>query len=250
MPETPHPKKKRRTPRIYKNRRGVLRRDELFEIIQCSMADDGWKDLTLRQIASGAGVSVGLVLHHFAGRDDIARSFYEELCADLALHVREASRGPFATVFREFMAYALDQHAFIGAAYADTLRLALRTRRPLPSLTLVFANLVGICTDVDRERLPLWLLAVVYERLIARFMFGTPLAEVMESVDALAPWLAALDARAFGSDGLPDHFSAPAAQIAGTEWHHQEVRRSLGLGLPSRNSRRIRDARRRSGEGA
>lgn len=251
--DSPEPnRKKRRTPRIYKNKRGVLRRDELFEIIQCSMAADGWKDLTLREIARGANVSVGLIHHHFASRDDIARSFYEELCANLGQYVADAARAPFATMFRELMEYSLDQHAFIGSAYADTLRLSFRTKAPLPSLWFVFANMLRKATDV-RETALSWLLEVAHRRLVERFMYEGDRAATLEGADAVAATCVALVAIPGVPDllrGLGEHASSNSAQIAGTEWHDSDVRRSLILGIPSRNPRRIRDARRRSGKGA
>ncbi len=242
--DSPEPKpNKRRSPRIYKNRRGVLRRDELFEIIQCSMPADGWKDLTIRQIARGAGVSLGLIHHHFATRDDIARSFYEEVYANLGSYVANEARAPFAKLFREFMEYSLEQHAFIGSAYADTLRLSFRTKTPLPSLWFVFANMLRKATDV-RETALSWLLEVAHRQLVERYMHEGDRTAALARSDAVAATCAALVA------DLGEHASSGSTQIAGTEWHDSDVQRSLILGIPSRNPRRIRDARRRSGKGA
>jgi AcrR family transcriptional regulator len=252
MPTSPSDKKPRRSPRIYTNRRGVLRRDELFEILQCSIASDGWKDLTLRQIARGAGVSVGLLHHHFASRDDIARSFYEEVCANLFRHLESRVRAPFAVVFRDFIEFSLDEHEFIGCAYADAARLALRTGKPLPCLARVFSMLVRQSVDFDPFRAPTWLLSVVHQRLIERFLFGEARAVVLASAERLAPHLLSIASHAAAAAELSEmstDVELPATQLAGTDWHDNEVRRSLKLGLPSRNPRRIRDARRRSGEG-
>jgi AcrR family transcriptional regulator len=242
---------KRRSPRIYKNRRGELRRDEIFEILQCTLGAWGWDALNLRHVADAAGVSVGLIHHHFASRDAIARSFYEEVYGELARYFDDVERAPFADVFRGFIEYSVERHTFLDGAYADALRDSLRRRAPLPALDRVFALLVAKSIDLDAQRASAWLLEVVHQRLLESFLFTRNAAATVEAAVALTPLLFSVLSHPVAVDvqRLGKLIWKPATHLAGTPWHDQRVRRSLELGIPSQNPRRKRDARRRSGEG-
>ncbi len=251
-PAHEQPRTKRRSPRIYKNRRGELRRDEIFEMLQCSLGTWGWDSVNLRQIADSAGVSVGLIHHHFASRDEIARSFYEDVCFDLAHYFDDVEPAPFATVFRRFVAFSVEQHAFLDGAYADAVRYALRMRRPLPALDRVFARLVERSNDLDVEQTSTWLLEAVHHRLIESFMFTRNREATLKRAEAVAPMLLSIWKHPVAADlrRIADQLWLPTPHAAGTPWHDERVSRSLAFGIPSRNPKRKRDARRRAGPAA
>lgn len=88
-----------RKPR-YQRRQAGDRREALIDATIASLRRDGHDGLSVRRIAARAGVSIGLINHHFPGKDALVaasyRRFSRQLAAEFAAAVARAPREPRA----------------------------------------------------------------------------------------------------------------------------------------------------------
>lgn len=69
------------------------RRRQLIEATAACLAEEGLAGTSIRKICARAGVSPGLVGHHFAGKEDLIAHTYEDIGAKLAAFLEEAQAG-------------------------------------------------------------------------------------------------------------------------------------------------------------
>lgn len=65
------------------------RRRALIEATLACLAREGHGGLSIRKISKEAGISIGLINHHYAGKDDLVGAAYEALSLGLLAAVRE-----------------------------------------------------------------------------------------------------------------------------------------------------------------
>ncbi len=96
----PAPKFRREAPQ--------LRREELIEATLACLKKHGHEGVSVRRISAEAGVSMGLITHHFRGIDTLLAAAYESLAARLLAHNSEracaASAEPLACLHAYFVA--------------------------------------------------------------------------------------------------------------------------------------------------
>lgn len=76
-------KSSERAPKFTREARDV-RRQALIDATRRCMARDGGEGATVRQICEEAGVSPGLLRHHFDGKDDLMAATYRAMVFELA----------------------------------------------------------------------------------------------------------------------------------------------------------------------
>lgn len=249
MPRNPDRPTRRRSPRVYSNQRGLVTREELLRALQFTVFEKGWRKTTIRELALRAGVSVGTVHHHFASRDEMARSMYDDACARIDEYVRYLRPAPLEVLFRSLVEVSLHQLGGLGEAYVDALGQSLRARRPLPTLRLVLQRFVKLATDLHPTggRSIVWLLELTLRALVEWWLVEGNDAMVLASAEEGARALAALSWTngVVELDQFADAARPPVAQVVGTPWHDQDINRMMTLGLPSQNPRRKRESERR-----
>ena len=72
-------------------------RQRLLRAALASVADRGYADAGLREIAASAGVTTGSLYHHFAGKDELVRAAILEHADLVALELQAADPGRDAT---------------------------------------------------------------------------------------------------------------------------------------------------------
>lgn len=65
------------------------RRLELAEALWRITRRDGWEAISLRKVAAEAGVSMGMVQHYFASKDQMLRFALEIIIEDVRRHIRQ-----------------------------------------------------------------------------------------------------------------------------------------------------------------
>jgi AcrR family transcriptional regulator len=65
------------------------RRLELLEALMRITRSDGWDGVSLRKVAAEAGVSMGMVQHYFATKDEMLRFAIEMMAEDVRTRIRE-----------------------------------------------------------------------------------------------------------------------------------------------------------------
>lgn len=65
------------------------RRLELLDALMRITRSDGWDGVSLRKIAAEAGVSMGMVQHYFATKDEMLRFAIEMMAEDVRTRIRE-----------------------------------------------------------------------------------------------------------------------------------------------------------------
>lgn len=63
------------------------RRRQIADAVQRLIADGGFDDVTVAKVAAGAQISVGLVQHYFARKDDMVLFAYQQVLADVRARV-------------------------------------------------------------------------------------------------------------------------------------------------------------------
>jgi len=85
-----------------------LRREELIEATLACLKKHGHEGVSVRRISAEAGVSMGLIRHHFQGIDTLLAAAYESLAARLLAHNSERAcaldEGPAACLHAYFVA--------------------------------------------------------------------------------------------------------------------------------------------------
>jgi len=65
------------------------RRLELLDALMRITRSDGWDGVSLRKVAAEAGVSMGMVQHYFATKDEMLRFALEMMAEDVRARIRE-----------------------------------------------------------------------------------------------------------------------------------------------------------------
>jgi TetR/AcrR family transcriptional repressor of bet genes len=65
------------------------RRLELLDALMRITRSDGWDAISLRKVAAEAGVSMGMVQHYFASKDEMLRFALEMMAEDVRTRIRE-----------------------------------------------------------------------------------------------------------------------------------------------------------------
>jgi TetR/AcrR family transcriptional regulator, transcriptional repressor of bet genes len=69
------------------------RRLELLEALMRVTRGEGWDGVSLRKVAAEAGVSMGMVQHYFATKDEMLRFAIEMMAEDVRTRIRERVAG-------------------------------------------------------------------------------------------------------------------------------------------------------------
>ena len=196
------------------------RRQQLVEHAIAAVAEVGYANATLAEIAARAGVSKGVVLYHFAGRDELVDELVAEVFARIAAYVEP--RLAAATSARDFVrAYLLAWTGF----YADHRRemfaigdiwTSLRTETGRP--------LLGPATiEPELARVEAVLEAGQRDGTLGSFDARVVAVSMKGALDALLAQLAAdpeLDLGAYGA-ALADLFDTVVAPPPTTKGQHR-----------------------------
>jgi TetR/AcrR family transcriptional repressor of bet genes len=79
------------TARKYRREQPDARRDSLVEATLRSLAAHGHDGASVRRIAAEAGVSVGLINHHYASIDELIAAAYEKVALGIVRQLTEAT---------------------------------------------------------------------------------------------------------------------------------------------------------------
>ena len=196
------------------------------EVAMRLFADRGAAAVTVREIAAAAGVSPGLVMHHYGSKDGLkdavdrrAVAFFEEMLGELA---RIGQEGGSASLAELFVARLEDEPVMVeyvrrllldGGEAADALFVKLFDATAAGMRSLVDAGVVRPALD-ERIRTA-FLLAndlslVLLRRQIARVTGTDPLTG-----EGLVPWTAAvMDVYTGGIFAAPAGPAAPGKQAS------------------------------------
>ncbi len=97
--------------------RGIATRHHLYQTAIGLIATRGWQATTLRDVASEAGVSVGLLYRYFPSKRAVVLALYDELSADYAARAAQMRPGRWRTRFL----YALETSLEVLRPHRDTL---------------------------------------------------------------------------------------------------------------------------------
>ena len=97
--------------------RGEEMRQRLYETAVRSIAEKGWQETTLRDVAAEAGVSVGLLYRYFPSKRAIVLALYDELSAEYARRAEEMRPGRW----RDRFLYALTTSLEVLRPHRGTL---------------------------------------------------------------------------------------------------------------------------------
>jgi TetR/AcrR family transcriptional regulator, regulator of cefoperazone and chloramphenicol sensitivity len=197
-------------------------------------AERGAAAVTVREIAAAAGVSAGLVMHHYGSKDGLkdaadrrAVAFFEEMIGELARIGAEGGSASLAELFADRLDSEPAMTAYVrrlladGGEAADALFAKLFEATVTGMRSLVAA---GIARPAQDERIrTAFLLAndlsvVLLHRQIARATGTDPLTR-----EGLAAWTAAvMDVYTGGVFAVPAAPGAPpSGQPPGKEDRHQ-----------------------------
>jgi TetR/AcrR family transcriptional regulator, regulator of cefoperazone and chloramphenicol sensitivity len=197
------------------------------EVAMRLFAERGAAAVTVREIAAAAGVSPGLVMHHYGSKDGLkdavdrrAVAFFEEMLGELA---RIGEEGGSASLAELFAARLEDEPVMVeyvrrllldGGEAADALFVNLFDATMAGMRSLVDA---GVARPAQNERIrTAFLLAndlslVLLRRQIARAVGTDPLTR-----EGLVPWTAAvMDVYTGGIFAAPTVSAAPGKQAPG-----------------------------------
>ena len=96
---------------------GAETRRRLYETAIGLIAARGWQETTLRDVARGAGVSVGLLYRYFPSKRAVVLALYDELSVDYAARATDMRPGRW----RERFLYALRTSLDVLRPHRDTL---------------------------------------------------------------------------------------------------------------------------------
>ena len=97
--------------------RGEEMRQRLYETAVRSIAEKGWQETTLRDVAAAAGVSVGLLYRYFPSKRAIVLALYDELSTEYARRAEEMGAGRW----RDRFLYALTTSLEVLRPHRETL---------------------------------------------------------------------------------------------------------------------------------
>ncbi len=126
--------------------------------IEC-FSESGYDAVSMREIAAKANVSVGLIYHYFAGKEDIARCWYSEQVEALAAAMAGLPPGQLADRYRQALELNLRRlrpmrgamlALFAGAMRSDAA-VSLMDSRPGYRLSSAYRQLVLDSDDALRE---------------------------------------------------------------------------------------------------
>ena len=83
-------------------------RQLLYQTAITMIAERGWQETTLRDVASTAGVSVGLLYRYFPSKRAVVLALYDELSADLAVRAAQIRPGRWRARFFDALKMSLD----------------------------------------------------------------------------------------------------------------------------------------------
>lgn len=96
---------------------GVEARQRLYQTAIRLIATRGWQETTLRDVASEAGVSVGLLYRYFPSKRAIVLTLYDELSAEYAVRAEQMPAGRW----RDRFLYALRTSLEVLGPHRGTL---------------------------------------------------------------------------------------------------------------------------------
>lgn len=235
--------KTRRSPRTYVNRKGRLRREDLYYAMDLLLGEVGWDGLTIRALADWAGVSVGLVHHHFAGRAEMARSLYDNAVQAIALRASGAKPAPFAQIFREVMVVSMYEATRIGDAWSLAFAHAMASGRPLPGLGLSFIKMLERATDIppDRPDAVCWHVETAHRALLERYLVMRNEERVLASAEICSAQIVRFAQGSGGDEAVARLWHETRrhlAQHAGTDWHREDCAQIRTSGLPRAKHRK------------
>ena len=137
-------------------------RQRLLRAALASVADRGYADAGLREIAASAGVTTGSLYHHFAGKDELVRAAILEHADLVALELqaadpgRDAPTGARLHALVSALAFPRNEAQADGALQDEAQRDAAQWHRDLGIIINVELPKVDGFQDVfDRLRPPL-----------------------------------------------------------------------------------------------
>lgn len=78
---------------------GAAARQRIYQLAIARMASQGYESTTLRDVASDAGVSVGLLYKYFPSKRAVIVALYDDLSAEFALKAADLPRGKWRDRF-------------------------------------------------------------------------------------------------------------------------------------------------------
>src|SRR4051812_11460207 len=83
-------------------------RQHLYQTATAMIGERGWQDTTLRDVASAAGVSVGLLYRYFPSKRAVVLALYDDLSAEFAGRAAELAPGRWRDRFFVALTTSLD----------------------------------------------------------------------------------------------------------------------------------------------
>ncbi|HVV20188.1 MAG TPA: TetR family transcriptional regulator C-terminal domain-containing protein [Pseudonocardiaceae bacterium] len=192
----------------------VDRRAEIADALWRVTRRDGWEAVTMRQVAAEAGVSVGMVQHHFASKDQMLRFALDKIGTDYggriaarigALPEPRDPREVVRIVLTELLPGEGEGHVEVQAAAAFLGRAVLHPEIAAPMVAAgarlrdyVAAQIRTARPDADADLDAAGLLALA-DGLIAHLLTGRLTAEMAHAI------LAAQLDRVFGGSDAAQH---------------------------------------------
>jgi AcrR family transcriptional regulator len=100
-------KKKRGRP-SGQTEQGLAARQRLYETALRLIAERGFEQTTLREVAAAADVSVGLLYRYFPSKQAVVLALYDELSAEQAVRAQSISKGKWRDRFLSTLESSLD----------------------------------------------------------------------------------------------------------------------------------------------
>ena len=167
--------------------KGGQTRERILQVAHALFAESGYEGTTLRDIAEGAGCSLGLLYRYFARREDLALALYDELCdrfttatetieaKTLSARFREVMQArlrtlrPHQAALRALVVVALDPASSASVLSAETASIRAR-------VTAIFERVAEGATDFhgDSRQAASALYAVHQLLLLAWIQDATP----------------------------------------------------------------------------
>lgn len=139
---------------------GVETRRRLYETATRLIAERGWQQTTLRDVAAEAGVSVGLLYRYFPSKQAVVLALYDELSAEYAARAEQMPRGRWRDRFLYALRTSLDVQrphrgtlaSLIGVLVGDTEDGLFAPRTAFSRLRVqgVFVRAVAGASDAPR----------------------------------------------------------------------------------------------------
>ena len=109
------------------------------------LAEQGYRDTSMDDIAARLGLSKGTLYHHFPGKDDLMAALYQERLEGLLAALQSARRdapGPVSVVHRA-LGLLMRSHSEILRVLGDGMSSPVTALRDRPAIAALLEEIVG-----------------------------------------------------------------------------------------------------------